>query len=641
MFGSKEKRNKLDLWQDRLRRNVAAYQSELMAMDQRGNYYNGTREIKKTPFATSSTPGKKASVVRNIVAEIIEAQVDSNIPKPKVTARRKKDEQLAKIIEDFLRNEMDRLPFEMLNDLDERITPVQGGNIFLVEWDSNRHTHMTVGELCVRTLHPKQVIFQNGVNDINDMDYILVRIAQTKAYIKSKYGVDVSKESEESPESRGENATTAEEMVTLNIAYYRNKNGGIGRYCWVNDIELEDIPDYQARRGKICKKCGQRVTGEKCQFCGSTAFRLEDDTFFTLDEDIIKADGTVIPAMEEREAELPDLGVNLETGLPFGEPETELAPVEYPYYKPDIFPIVLRKNVSAFGRVLGDSDVDKISDQQELIKKCDTRVQEKLDIGGSIITLGEKMQFEKTDGQMKVVRIDSPADLSMIEVKNLQVNTEQDRIHAEDAYQSARNIIGITDSFQGRRDPTATSGKAKEFAAAQSAGRMESKRMMKNAMYAELFEVMFKFLLAYSDEPRPVTRQNSRGKTEYFTFNKFDFLEQDEAGEWYWNDEFLFSVDTAAPLASNREAMWQETRMNLQQGAFGNPQNLETLILFWTKMELLHYPGAADTKSYLEEQMQTQMQTQMQPPSENGQEEMGLPQMDLPRDFIGGLEDGM
>ena len=40
--------------------------------------------------------------------------------------------------------------------------------------------------------------------------------------------------------------------------------------------------------------------------------------------------------------------------------------------------------------------------------------------------------------------------------------------------------------------------------------------------------------------------------------------------------------------------------MNLQTGAFGDPTNLRTLILFWTKMELLHYPGAGDTKTYLE-----------------------------------------
>ena len=142
---------------------------------------------------------------------------------------------------------------------------------------------------------------------------------------------------------------------------------------------------------------------------------------------------------------------------------------------------------------------------------------------------------------------------------------------------------------------------------------------MKNAAYAALFEAMFKFKLAYTDEPRPVLCRDLHGNAEYREFNRFDFLEQDAAGEWCWNDQFLFSCDTSAPLASNREAMWQETRMNLQTGAFGDPAQLETLILFWSKMELLHYPGAGETRTYLEEALkkreeekQQQMQLQQQ-----------------------------
>ena len=98
----------------------------------------------------------------------------------------------------------------------------------------------------------------------------------------------------------------------------------------------------------------------------------------------------------------------------------------------------------------------------------------------------------------------------------------------------------------------------------------------------------------------------------YEEFNRYDFLEQDADGQWYWNDQFLFSCDSAAPLASNREAMWQETRMNLQTGAFGDPAATETLILFWSKMEMLHYPGAAETKSFLEEKLKREQAQQAQ-----------------------------
>ena len=50
--------------------------------------------------------------------------------------------------------------------------------------------------------------------------------------------------------------------------------------------------------------------------------------------------------------------------------------------------------------------------------------------------------------------------------------------------------------------------------------------------------------------------------------------------------------------------------MNLQSGAFGDPANPRTLILFWNKMESLHYPGAAETKAYLEEELKRAEQAQ-------------------------------
>jgi len=638
LFG--KKKDSLALWQERLRKSEAVASPERTMMSRRSALYDGTREIQSVTGAKDKKK-KEASVVTNIVAEIVEAQVDSNIPKPKVTAKRQEDEEKAKIIEEYLRNEMDRLPFEVLNDMDERITPIQGGNLFFVEWDSNRHTHYTLGELCISTLHPKQVVFQGGVNDIAEMDYFIVRMSRTKEYIKNKFGIDVSNEDEEAPESRGFGSNKSDELVTENIAYYRNKKGGVGRYVWVNDTELEDIADYQARRQKKCKKCGQNITDEKCDYCGSTSFAYESEEYFTIDEDIVKSNGEVIPANSMEEEEIDpyqgmDMGVDSLTGLPFdGRTEEREVSVsnQYPHYNPEIFPLVVRKNVSAYGKVLGDSDVDKIADLQEVMKKCNTRIQEKLDKGGSLLTVGKGIAFEATDEQLKILRVDGPKDLNTISVKNIQVDTGQDRLHAEDAYNAARNIIGITDSFQGRKDATATSGKAKEFAAAQSAGRLESKRVMKNAMYATLFEVMFKFLLAYSDESRPVARKNSRGETEYLSFHKFDFLEQDLSGEWYWNDDFLFSVDTSAPLASNREAMWQETRMNLQQGAFGNPQDKRTLIHFWTNMDLLHYPGAADNKTFLEEQLQQEQQQMQEQMAQNMQMQQlgGMGEMDLPQ----------
>ena len=53
--------------------------------------------------------------------------------------------------------------------------------------------------------------------------------------------------------------------------------------------------------------------------------------------------------------------------------------------------------------------------------------------------------------------------------------------------------------------------------------------------------------------------------------------------------------------------------MNLQTGAFGDPNDPETLIMFWEMMAGQHYPGAAEIRERLEKKRQEQLaQMQMQ-----------------------------
>lgn len=636
----KKDRKKLELWQGRLERNETAYAGQTDRMDSREALYLGDRSLRPLVKEDKTTT---ANHIRNLCAELVECQVDSNIPTPKVTAKRPGDEWKAKRIEDMLRSQLDRLPFEELNDRMERTVPIQGGGLFLLEWDNSQRTHRTVGELAVSVLHPKQVIPQDGVyTGVEDMDYILLKVPQTKGYIQRRYGVTVEDEREEEPEMKGsEGQSASEDMVTQYIAYYRNDQGGIGLYSWVGDTPLEDLEDYQARRLRWCRQCGAQEPLEAepvsvpsldgtlpglppmpqeetkwdrtepetkpgrrraCPYCGSTAWTDSTEDYEELSYPVKRSDGTTVGGMVE-EAVVSDTERDL-MGLPVVH--YTMVPTKVPYYKPDIYPLILQKNVSVYGRFLGDSDIDKITDQQNTTNRIETTIAEKLLAGGSYITLPDLASIQTGPGNMRVIRPGNAADKNLIGVYDLEGNIEQDLAYLAQVYEEARQVIGITDSYLGRKDTTATSGKAKEFSAAQAAGRMESKRVMKKAAYATLFEAMFKFMLAYADEPRPVLGTDLQGNTKYEEFNRWDFLEQDEAGDWYWNDDFLFSCDTSAPLANNREAMWQETRMNLQTGAFGDPKSLSTLILFWGKMEKLHYPGAAETKGYLEEEARKQ-----------------------------------
>ena len=615
-------------WQRRLSAAEAAYGDELVKMDGREKVYAGEQE--RIPlFRTDG--GRDVPHLRNVCCEMVENQIDSTIPRPKVTARKKENEDKARLIENMLRNKLDLLPFERINDLMERIVPIQGGAGYLVEWDPTVTTHETLGEIVVTPIHPKWIIPQDGVyTGIEDMDYVFLRFPQTKANAERVYGVTLGDEaSEEDPEIRSAgDSSSADGLVTVYTAYYRSASGAIGKFTWCCDVILEDFEDYQVRRVKVCAQCGSpaepgtvnapseelRETlglfgdipggedgedgGEVCPFCGCRKF--------------------VSAAAESEKVYIP---IALEGGrmIPGEHPELDeygaeiMVPTEIPYYKPDRYPLILQKNVSVFGRFLGDSDIDKIWSAQNTINRIEKKIVDKLCCGGSYMTLPPKAAIEVSGEDMKVIRIESPAERESIGVYDMEASVAQDMAYLNAVYDEVKQAVGITDSYLGRTDSTATSGRAKQFSAQQAAGRLESKSVMKRAAYADLFELMFKFTLAYSDEPFPVLSKDADGNTVYDEFNRYEFLEQDEAGAWYWDDAYLFDCDTSSALATNREAMWQELRTNLQTGAFGDPSSTETLLLFWTAMEEQHYPGAGAIKKKFEERHDAEMRSaQMQ-----------------------------
>lgn len=668
----KQKKETVSLWQERLEKNLSAYAAEQEKMQRREAQYRGERKL--TPLTENDRKygyQKETSHVWNITAENIESEIDSSIPMPKVTPMRREDEHLARMIENMLRNELDRLPTEEINDESERITYKQGGCLYLPEWDTSKRTHTTVGENTLKCVHPMQFVPQNGVQEIDEMEYYFWLIPVTKGYVRRRYGVDVGDMQEEMPEVRSEEESTAEDVVTLKIAEYRNEDGGVGRFAWVGNLEVENLPDCQARILRRCKKCGQTEAdsayidlseptqdgsypedAEKrkprkgvCSFCGSRSWedvvetsrkvRLDEldelgvnpaitqrlraehgfgKIFYRPEEQITEP--AAMDAMQEPMGSLGAQEVPMQEIAPAEEapaPEAESyeEEIEIPYYKPDIFPAVLRRNVTAHGKFLGESDCDKIADQQNTINRLEQKTIDRLMKAGSKITLPDTTHLRVDPQDNGIWYVGNAADASLIAVRDFQADITPNMAMLTQAYEESRRLIGMTDSYQGRTDPTAQSGKAKEFAAAQSAGRLESKRVLKKAAYARIFERMFKNQLAYCEEKRPLRFRDEKGNQEYEEWNSYAFLRMDDAGELYWNDQFLFSCDDASGLATNREAMWQETTAHLQSGAFGDPRSIDTLILYWTKMEEDHFPGAGKIKSLMEQRREEQIQQQM------------------------------
>ena len=620
----RKRHGRLRYWQNVVKLDEEAWQSVRDNMDKQERLLRGSAAI-TAPDGT--TAARQTGYKRNLVQEIIETEVDSNIPQPKVTALYQEDEDLARIIEDMLRNELDRLPMEVINDLQERVTPTHGADFLWVDWDQTICTHTTLGDADVREIHPRQFVPQAGVYDIDEMEHFCIKIPRTWQYILRRYHKDVRSEDEEDREVRSQvDEAVPEGIVTEYLVFYRNDRGGIGRFSFVGDTELEDLEDCQARRQSVCSGCGAEGNGVKCMHCGGTKFREKVQEYEELTEDLTLYDGTVLSAWEDETDEyglpVPDEtaqpkildvlsgsgalpGMNGMGAAVVARP-TRKRPRRIPCYTPGMYPIVMRRNVSMAGQLLGGSDADAIAGQQNEMSKISGKLSTKVMSGGSFTTKPEDLKFEFSDQDGRVLSVKSPQQLDMIRTYNTQVDISADLRYRAEIYEEARNIIGITDAFQGRKDATATSAVAKQFSAAQAAGRLESKRIMKNDLYQRLFERLFKWKLAYADEPRPIVAYNAQGQREYRTFNRWDFLRLDADGKPYWNDNFLFSCDTSAPLASNREQMWQEMRSQRSEGAFGDPTSLDSLTLYWSMMEQLHYPMAGTIKAELQRQKQSQ-----------------------------------
>jgi hypothetical protein len=571
---------KIDAWEKKLRNAITYYQEQINENNDNYDAYRGTRPIYNSKGQIAN---KQKTTVRKVTFELVESQIDVTIPQPKVTSV-KGHINRAQTIEFFIKNELDRLPFEEINDEQERITKIIGSGLFLVEWDNSVKTRNTIGKLSVKNIHPNEIVPQPGVNKLGDMDYIFLRLLESKLDIKQRYGVNVDDEPNTEPDN---DETHNDELVTHYYVYYRNEEGYISLFSWVNNTIVQDIDNYFSRKVKICDNCGAvKSELDTCSQCGKEKFHLE--------------------VLKTEKLEIPTGQIDETSGQPI------MKEIDIDYYIPKKFPFVMIKNASDVENFTGSGDAAAIKDQQNDLNIFTTKIREKLLKGGSIVTVPKNVKFKANDDEMKIVEVNSPAEKDMIDVKTMQPSVNNDIVLLDATYEHARQTIGITDSFQGRRDNTAISGKAKEYAAQQTSGRLESKRTMKNFAYSQLFEVMFQFILAYADEPRHYNYQDDNGNLQYKMFDKRLFIDQDDAGNYYYDDEFIFAVDESAVLSTNRRAMWEETRLNFTSGAYGNPQDLQTIAMFWQMMDSLHYPGAKQALQFAQQRVKEQQQMMQQ-----------------------------
>ena len=620
MFIDLQGGDKLSFFKDLYRDARGKLEESFANLDQHYEQYKGSPKIDGSDV--------EAKVVRNITYELIESQVTGYIPNASVAPQMISEKNIrnAKSIERLMANVAEKAEFSKLNDLDERYTYVYGGSIFLVEWDNSIRTHSTIGDIKVTNISPKKFTPQPNLFNIDDMEYCFVEFETTKEDIVRKYGVTPTV-AENAADEEGEDDKTA----TLYVCYYKSDDDRVCEYVWSGDTELLDIDDFYSRKTKVCKKCGKK---EGLCTCEKPKFELISEDYEELTQDVVIEGKVVVPMYSEvikdgqiatNEVERPKMDMNGQPMLmtaPDGsiQPVMEkfaipkLEPTKLPFYKPNRLPLVVRKNTSQEDSLLGQSDCEFIRPQQQAINKIESRIMEKLLKGGVVPTVPDDYEGTMTDGVFDRVMRLKPGQQGLVGRVDLQPNVQQDMAEAERLYDHAKRLLGISDSFQGQYDSSAQSGKAKQLQIQQASGRLDSKRRMKNAAYSEIYNIIFQYYLAYADEPRPVSYKDAHGNRQNIEFNRFAFVERDDAGEWYYNDSYIFEADASLDVEKNREYLWEQNRLNYSQGAYGNPADPQTQLIFWQNMEQTNYPFAHDNVERLKEavaQQIAQMQAQM------------------------------
>lgn len=517
---------------------------------------------------------RKSRQFRKLVYEFIESKIDNSIPMPKMQPRYRDDIPLVGITEDYLKFEVNNILSLYKNDVSERATYIDGTSWYKVSWDSLNNTHERSGNVQIDVCMADQVIPQPGVENYKELEYIfeIQNVSATRLY--DLYGRKITPNSEDT------------NIVTVISCYYLNDDGIVGLFSWANST-LQVIcneKDWQIRKLRTCKNCKTIVPQEDmCPTCGSKSFSYENATEEILSEDLIEMYNPY------------DAGETLDNSKA-NEMATRVFATQgttIPFYRIRQLPFVPRPAISSLEpNPYGTSEVRILLEMQDGSNKILTKAFDKTMKSGAVVTKPEKMKIGDTDETYKIYGVRSAEEASMVQAKQITADTSQDILLSTLLYDSARSSSGVTESFQGKSDSTAVSGKAKQYSAAQAAGRIESLRVMKSAAFGGLYELVFKYLLAFSDEPRRFVKVLPDGSEIEQEWNKYLFLARDKDGNIYYRDDFSFKTDGSSGLTESRSSMWQETLEKFSMGTFGNPSDPRTLQLFWNIMNSLQYPLA-------------------------------------------------
>lgn len=570
------------LWDDKFGRAVAEYEAS-RANSARVKLWRDAFEGKFFMLDNNGAPTEEyQKAVRKMAYELVESKVNSHIPAPKMTPRYYSDITPVNATEKVIRQEMDRMLSEEVNDEAEHSVLIDSMVWFKVSWDPFDNTHERSGMPRVQACPIDTVFPQPGIKNYKRLEYIFERSTMTLAEVIDLYGRVV--------------IPSEDDLVHVIAVYYLNKDRYVGKFVWCEDdltVLCNDV-EWGIRRRRECVDCRTIAPIEcECPTCGGKKFK-----YFPVLEEKLKKPLTWV-TNPYRSGSSPDEN---EDQNKVEQTKQIPAETEIPHYILRQLPFVPYRRVNVAKSIYGMSEVEVVLEDQDLVNKFLNKAERKSASSKTYVTKLKDTYIED-GGEISFVEVDSPQEGQAIQVKQVTADISEEMAMVTTLYDIAKSTVGVTNTDQGKEDTTARSGKAKQLQMAASAQRNNAPSSLRNLAYAGVYELIFKNLLAFSDEERSFVNILPDGTKKEELWSKYMFLAEDDmTGEFYYRDDFAWSVDTATEITQDRASMWQLINQDFLNGTLGTSIDpTRALLLYWHMMDQAGYPLAPFALAFIQD----------------------------------------
>ena len=551
--------DKVKIWRD-------AYEGKFNKLDDFGNITD-----------------EEMKAIRKLGYELVESKVNSHIPTPKMSPRYHADLAPVQSTEKLISHEMDRILTEEVNDESEHNCLIDGLNWFKVSWNPFDNTHERSGNPEVIACPVDTVFPQPGIKNYKQLEYIFEQSTITVAQCEDLYGRNI-----QSP--------TDNDIIPIVNCYFLNKDRLVGKFTWCEETSQVICNDLEwgIRKRRECTECHTSVpTSTQCPVCGSKHFK-----YVSVTEEILK-DDLIYVMNPYRTGETQDKNQDANQAK---EEKSIPAGTKIPYYLIRQLPFVPYRRVNVPKSIYGMSEIELVLEDQDLINKMLNKVSSKVGKSRTYVTKLKDTNITDKDEEISYVEVESPQEGQSIQVKQIMADVTQEITGAQLLYDVAKSTVGVTNTDQGKEDPTARSGKAKQIQMAASAQRNNAPSTLRNLAFSGVYELIFKYMLAYSDEQRSFVSLLPDGTPREEVWSKYMFLSQDQYGQYYYRDDFAWSVDTATEITQDRAAMWQLIDNDFINGTMGNSVDpTRALLMYWQMKDQYGYPTAKFAIDFIKE----------------------------------------